>query len=148
VLRNAQAAAEAVRIGVTPVQAQTPEEIDAAFEALSRDGAQALMVTSDGFFTSRRERLAALALRNRLSSIFPQREYVEAGGLMSYGESLKEFFRRAATFVDKIIKGAKPADLPIEQPALFKLVINRRTADALGISIPPQLYLFAEEVIE
>jgi len=148
VLRNAQAAAEAVRIGVTPVQAQTPEEIDAAFEALSRYGAQALMVTSDGFFTSQRERLAVLALRNRLSSIFPQREYVEAGGLMSYGESLKEFFRRAATFVDKIIKGAKPADLPIEQPALFKLVINRRTADALGISIPPQLYLFAEEVIE
>jgi putative ABC transport system substrate-binding protein len=148
VLRNAQAAAEALRIGVTPVQAQTPEEMDAAFEALSRDGAQALMVTSDGFFTSQRERLAALALRNHLSSIFPQREYVEAGGLMSYGESLKEFFRRAATFVDKIIKGAKPADLPIEQPALFKLVINRRTADALGISIPPQLYLFAEEVIE
>jgi putative ABC transport system substrate-binding protein len=148
VLRNARAAAEAVRIGVTPVQAQTPEEIEGAFEALARGGAQALMVTSDGFFTSQRERLVALALRNRLPSIFAQREYVEAGGLMSYGESLREFFRRAASFVDKIIKGAKPADLPIEQPALFKLVINRRTAEALGISVPPQLYLFAEEVIE
>jgi putative tryptophan/tyrosine transport system substrate-binding protein len=148
VLRNARAAAEAVRIAVTTVQAQTPEEIDAAFEAVAKDGAQAVMVTSDGFFTSQRERLVALALRNRLPSIFAQREYVEAGGLMSYGESLREFFRRAATFVDKIIKGAKPADLPIEQPALFKLVVNRRTADALGISIPPQLYLFAEEVIE
>jgi putative ABC transport system substrate-binding protein len=148
VLRNARTAAAALRIGVIPMEAQTPEEMDAAFEALGRDGAQALMVTSDGFFSSQRERVVALALRNRLPSIFAQREFVEAGGLMSYGESLREFFRRAATFADKIIKGAKPADLPIEQPALFKLVVNRRTADALGISIPPQLYLFAEDVIE
>ena len=148
VLRNAQAAAAAVRIGVTAVQAQTSEEMDAAFEMLGREGAQALMVTSDGFFTSQRERVVALALRSRLPSIFAQREFVEAGGLMSYGESLREFYRRAASFVDRIVKGAKPGDLPIEQPALFRLVINRRTADALGISIPPQLYLFAEDVIE
>jgi putative ABC transport system substrate-binding protein len=148
VLRNAQAAAAAVRIGVTPVQAQTSEEMDAAFEMLGREGAQALMVTSDGFFTSQRERVVALALRSRLPSIFAQREFVEAGGLMSYGESLREFYRRAASFVDRIVKGAKPGDLPIEQPALFRLVINRRPADALGISIPTQLYLFAEDVIE
>jgi putative ABC transport system substrate-binding protein len=106
------------------------------------------MVTSDGFFTSQRDRIATLALKHHLPSMFVQREYAEAGGLMSYGESLKEFFRRAALFVDKIIKGANPGELPIEQPALFKLVINRRTADALGISIPPQLYLFADEIIE
>jgi putative ABC transport system substrate-binding protein len=80
--------------------------------------------------------------------MFVQREYPEAGGLMSYGESLSEFYRRAANYVDKIFKGANPADLPIEQPTLFKLVINRKTADALGVTIPPQLYIFADEVIE
>ena len=80
--------------------------------------------------------------------MFSQREYVEAGGLMSYGENLSDFFRRAAVFVDKIFKGAKPADLPIEQPTQFHLVINHNTADALGLTIPPQLYTFADEVIE
>jgi len=80
--------------------------------------------------------------------MFAQREYVQSGGLMSYGESLAEFFRRAATYVDKIFKGAKPADLPIEQPTLFKLVINRKTAEALGIALPQQLHMFADEVID
>jgi putative ABC transport system substrate-binding protein len=80
--------------------------------------------------------------------MFVQREYVEAGGLMSYGENLKDFFRRAASFVDKIIKGAKPGELPIEQPTKFNLVINRKTAAALGLTIPSQLYMFADEVIE
>ncbi len=89
-----------------------------------------------------------MALKTRLPSIFSQREYAEAGGLMSYGENLSEFFRRAASFVDKIFKGAKPADLPMEQPPRFNLVINRKTADALGVTIPPQLYIFADEVIE
>jgi putative tryptophan/tyrosine transport system substrate-binding protein len=80
--------------------------------------------------------------------MFALREYVEAGGLMSYGENIADFFRRAASFVDKIFKGAKPGDLPIEQPTKFKLVINRKTADALGVTIPPQLYIFADEVID
>jgi putative ABC transport system substrate-binding protein len=80
--------------------------------------------------------------------MFAQREYVESGGLMSYGESLFEFFRRAATFVDKIFKGAKPADLPVEQPTFFRLVVNRKTADLLGLSIPAQLYALADEVVE
>jgi putative ABC transport system substrate-binding protein len=80
--------------------------------------------------------------------MFVNREYVEAGGLMSYGENLKDFFRRAAIFVDKIFKGAKPGDLPVEQPTKFNLVINRKTADTLGVAIPPQLYIFADEVIE
>jgi putative ABC transport system substrate-binding protein len=79
--------------------------------------------------------------------MFGQREYAAAGGLMSYGESVKEFYRRAALFVDKIFKGAKPADLPVEQPTRFHLVINRKTAEALGVTIPPQLYVFADEVI-
>jgi putative ABC transport system substrate-binding protein len=80
--------------------------------------------------------------------MFPQSDYVEAGGLMSYGENFFDFFRRAASFVDKIFKGAKPGDLPIEQPTKFHLVINRKTADALGVMISPQLYIFADEVIE
>jgi len=83
-----------------------------------------------------------------LASIFQLREYVVAGGLMSYGESLEEFYRRAASFVDKIFKGAKPGDLPIEQPTRFNLVINRKAADEIGLTIPPQLYIFADEVIE
>jgi len=83
-----------------------------------------------------------------IQSIFTQREYADGGGLMSYGENLSEFFRRAATFVDKIFKGAKPGDLPIEQPIKFNLVINRKTPDALGVTIPPQLYIFADDVIE
>ncbi len=89
-----------------------------------------------------------LALRNRLPSMFSQREYTVAGGLMSYGENLSDFFYRAASFVDKIFKGAKPGDLPVEQPTRFHLVINRKTADALGLTIPPQLYIFADEAIE
>jgi putative ABC transport system substrate-binding protein len=86
--------------------------------------------------------------KTRLPSIFSQREYAEAGGLMSYGENLSEFFHRAGSFVDKIFKGAKAGDLPMEQPTRFNLVINRKTADALGVTIPPQLYIFADEVIE
>jgi putative ABC transport system substrate-binding protein len=148
ILKSAQAAAQTVRLVVIPVEARTPAEIETAFAVLVRDRAEAMMVTSDGFFNTQRQRITELALRHRLPSMFSQREYAEAGGLMSYGESLKEFFRRAATFVDKIIKGAKPGDLPIEQPTLFKLVINHKTADALGVTIPPQLYLFADEVIE
>jgi putative ABC transport system substrate-binding protein len=99
------------------------------------------------FFTQRK-RLAQLALNNRMASIFSLSDYAAAGGLMSYGENLQEFYRRAASFVDKILKGAKPGDLPIEQPTLFNLVINRKTADALGFMIPPELYIFAGEVIE
>jgi ABC-type uncharacterized transport system substrate-binding protein len=95
-----------------------------------------------------RWRIAELALANRLPTMFPSREYVEAGGLMSYGENLADFFRRAASYVGKIFKGAKPGELPIEQPTRFNLAINRKTADALGVTIPPQLYIFADEVIE
>jgi putative ABC transport system substrate-binding protein len=107
-----------------------------------------LVVLPDSLFTNRREGIAELALRQRLPSIYGEREYVETGGLMSYGESLREFFRRAATFVDKILKGTKPADLPIEQPTRFLLVINFKTAKAIGLEIPPMLLATADEVIE
>jgi putative ABC transport system substrate-binding protein len=100
---------------------------------------QAFIAAGDAVFFTQRRQITELALRNRLPSIFPQREYAQAGRLMSYGENLSDFFRRAASFVDKIFKGAKPGDLPIEQPTRFNLVINRKTADALGVTIPPQL---------
>jgi len=147
-LRATQAAAR--QAGMTPVVADAakPDQIEAAFNTFARERVQAIKVTSDAFFMITRKQITALALKNHLPSIYAQKEYAEAGGLMSYGESLREFYRRAATYVDKILKGATPGDLPIEQPTRFNLVINRKTADLLKLAIPPQLYIFADEVIE
>jgi putative ABC transport system substrate-binding protein len=131
-----------------PIAARNPREIEEAFAAFAQERVQAVMVAVDAVFFGQRQRIAELALANRLATIFALREYAEAGGLMSYGENVADFFRRAASFVDKIFKGAKPGDLPIEQPTKFHLVINRKTADALGVTISPQLYIFADEVIE
>ena len=135
-------------LSIVPVEARNSEEIKNAFATLTKERLRAVMVTSDATFFRHRQRIADLALESRLPTIFSLRDYAEAGGLMSYGEDLADFFHRAATFVDKIFKGANPGDLPMEQPTLFKLVINRKTADALGVTIPPQLYIFADEVIE
>jgi putative tryptophan/tyrosine transport system substrate-binding protein len=148
VIKSAQSAAEKANLLVVPVEARNPQEIEDAFVALAKQNVAAVMIGLDPIFYVQRQQLAQLALRNRVASIFPIREFAAAGGLMSYGESLEEFYRRAASFVDKIFKGAKPGDLPIEQPTRFNLVINRKTADALGLAIPPQLYIFADEVIE
>ena len=148
VLKNAQVAGERAGLSITPVAAGNVEEIERAFAAFDKQGIQGVIATTDAVFFAQREHIAELALAKRLPTMFSQREYVEAGGLMSYGENLSDFVRRAAVFVDKIFKGAKPADLPIEQPTLFHLVINHNTADALGLTIPPQLYTFADEVIE
>jgi putative ABC transport system substrate-binding protein len=106
------------------------------------------MVVSDALLLTQGQRIAELALRHNLPLIFSQREYVLMGGLMSYGESLFDFYRRSASFVDKIFKGARPADLPVEQPTRFHLVINLNTAKALAIDIPPVLLARADEVIE
>src|SRR5262249_31479468 len=108
----------------------------------------AVMVAVDAVFFGQRRRIAELALTDRLATMFALREYAEAGGLMSYGENIAGFFRRAASVGDKNFQGAKPGDLPIEQPTKFNLVINHKTADALGVTIPTQLYIFADEVIE
>jgi putative tryptophan/tyrosine transport system substrate-binding protein len=148
VLRGAQASAKQMGIDLVAVEARTPHELEAAFVTLRRERVGGLIVVADALFNSQREQVAGLALQERLPTMFPQREYTLAGGLMSYGDDLFRFYRRAATFVHKIFKGAKPADLPIEQAALFKLVVNRTTADALGVTFPPQLYIFADEVIE
>jgi putative ABC transport system substrate-binding protein len=147
-LKRAEAAARTAGLVLAPLDVRNAAEIENAFAAMPRERVQAILVGADAMILTERRRIAELGLAAHLPSMFVQREYVEVGGLMSYGESIKEFNRRAAVFVDKIFKGAKPGDLPIEQPTRFHLVINRKTADALGVSIPPQLYILADEVIE
>jgi putative tryptophan/tyrosine transport system substrate-binding protein len=148
IVKHTQAAAQRVGTELVPLDASVPQDIEDAFRRISDERIQAMVVASDRFFLSGRQRLADLALEHRLPSIFPERDYVAAGGLMSLDESLKEFYRRAASFVDRIFKGARPADLPIEQPALFELAINRKTAAALGVAIPPPEGFVAYQVIE
>ncbi len=147
VLTSMQAAGRLAGLEVVPVDARVPADIDAAFELLAKERVGAVKVPSDRFFLTRPQQLADLALKYRLPSIFADRTYVEAGGLMSLGEDLRDFYRSAASFVDKIFKGARPGDIPIEQLSLFDLVINRKTAKELGVELPPRADLAAYEVI-
>jgi len=148
VLASAQVSARQAGVDLVSVTARNPPEIENAFATLSGERVGAVIVNSDAFFNSQRHRIAELALRARLPTIFPQREYVQDGGLLAYGEKLFDFFRRSASYVDKIFKGAKPADLPVEQPTQFYLTINLITAKALGFDIPATLLARADEVIE
>jgi putative ABC transport system substrate-binding protein len=115
---------------------------------MAKERVGALLVLADTVFIFHRTRLAALVARSRLPAAYGDRDHVEAGGLMSYGPSLRDLFRRSATFVDKILKGAKPADLPVEQPTTFELVINMKAAKALGLTFPPSIMIRADHVIE
>jgi putative ABC transport system substrate-binding protein len=124
------------------------DEFEAAFAAMKGRGADALLVIPSPMFFGNRQALAELALKGKLPTVMGQREYVEAGGVLSYATNLSDSFRHAATYVDKVLNGAKPADLPIEQPTKFELVINLKTAKALGLSVPPSLLARADEVIE
>jgi putative tryptophan/tyrosine transport system substrate-binding protein len=148
ILKTVQTAAQKSSVKILPVQARNPQEIESAFSTMTQQNAEAVIVASDPFFNQQRRQIAELAGKSRLPSVAAVREYVEAGGLMSYGPSFVENYRRAATYVDKILKGAKPGDLPVEQPTKFELIINRKTAKALGITIPHELLLRADEVIE
>jgi putative ABC transport system substrate-binding protein len=148
IFKNVHHAAEKFGVTVVPVEARTRAEIDEAFPMIVRERAGALLVTNDALFAGQRQQLASLALKHRLPSMFPFREDAKAGGLMSYGQDLASYYRRAATYVDKILKGTKPGDMPVEQPTKFELVINRKTAKALGIAIPEQLLIQADEVIQ
>ena len=130
------------------VRARTPQEIEQAFATMLRERAGGVVIPIDGFMLQQRAQIAALALKHRLPSIYPTPNYPEAGGLMSYGSDIVDNFRRAAIFVDKIFKGAKPGDLPFEQPTHYTLVLNRKTADALGIKVSNELLLRADRVIE
>jgi putative ABC transport system substrate-binding protein len=148
VLKEAEVAARALGVRLQFVEARGPADIDRAFSEMTRARTGALAVLSTPMFASERRRLLDLAAKNRLPTMFSFRGYVDAGGLMSYGPNLADLFRRAATYVDKILKGAKPADLPVEQPTKFELVINLKTAKALGLTIPPSLLQRADEVIQ
>ena len=147
-LRNIQAAAHATGVKLLPVQATSASQIEVAFGVAKRDRAGALVVPGDGLFFSQARRIAELAAQQHLPTLFSTREPVESGGLMSYGPNLSEQFYRAATYVDKILKGAKPSDLPVEQPTTIELVINLKTARAIGLTVPPELLLRADRVIE
>jgi putative ABC transport system substrate-binding protein len=130
------------------LKAGSPAEIDAAFAAMRSQHAGGVLVPRDGLFLARRTQIAALAAKSRLPAVYGIREEAEGGGLMAYGASPSFMYRRAATYVDKILKGAKPADLPVEQPTKFELVINLKAAKALGLTIPPSLLQRADEVIQ
>ena len=130
------------------VRGVTPQEIARAFDAMKREQAGAVIAVADASIVRERKLVADLALKHRLPSFFANRENVVAGGLLSYGENIIESFTRAAQYVSKIMKGAKPGDLPIEQPTKFDLVINRKTAKAIGVALPKELLLRAEEVLD
>jgi putative ABC transport system substrate-binding protein len=147
-LREANAATRSLRLKVQSVEARTADELHSAFAALTSQHASALLVLPDSMFLLHRTRIAALAAKRRVPAMYGLKEHVDAGGLVFYGASLRDSFRRAATYVDKIIKGASPGDLPIEQPSKFELVINLKTAKALGLTIPPGLLARADQVIE
>ena len=147
VVKNAQSVAQRSGIRLLNLSATSPQEIEQAFAAMARERAEAVIVATDALFFSQRQQIAQLALRHRLPSMVGRIEYLEAGCLMSYGQSLGEAYRRGAYYVDKIMKGVKPGELPIEEPMRFYLVINRKTAAALKITIPQELLLRADRVI-
>src|SRR5262249_10866829 len=146
--KDTKLAARSLAVQLHFVEARSPQWFDNAFAAMARERAAALLVLADSLFALHRVQLQGLAAKSRLPAMHGSREYVEAGGLMSYGVDVRDNFRRAATYVDKILRGTKPSDLPVEQPTKFELVINLKTAKALGLAVPPSVLLRADQVIE
>jgi len=147
-LRAIETAAHGLGLQLQSLAVRHPDELDSVFAAMTREGAEALIALADGVFWSHRTQVVALATQHRLPAVFDAREFAEVGGLMTYGPHVPDNYRRAAIYVDKILKGTKPADLPVEQPVKFELVINLKTAQALGVTIPPALLFQADEVIQ
>jgi len=148
ILKNVQASSQKAGIKVLAAQAQTPQDIERAFSKMTRENAGAVIVALDPFFIQQGPQIAEQAMKHQLPSIFAFREAAEAGGLMSYGQNQVDIYRRAAGYVDRILKGIKPADLPVEQPTTLELFVNGKTAKALGLSIPHSLLISADKVIE
>jgi putative ABC transport system substrate-binding protein len=148
ILEQISGAAFSSGVKVFLVEASTATQIEAGFSAMIRVRAEAVIVAADPFFDVQRDQIARLAIKNRLLTIYSNSEATEAGGLMSYGQDLSDQYRRAATYVDKILKGAKPSDLPVEQPLVLELVVNRKTAKAIGLALPKELLLRADKVID
>jgi putative ABC transport system substrate-binding protein len=147
-LQATETAARSLGLQLHAVDVRAPEDFETAFATITAAHAMGVVVIPDPMYFSQRQRIADLALKNRLPTVFARRENAEAGGLVSYGPSLPDQFRHATSYVDKIFKGAKPADLPVEQPTKFELVINLKTAKALGITIPQALLLRADKVVQ
>ena len=147
-LRDVEPAARAIGIQIHTLKASTSDEIDAVFATIDRDLSNILFVSGDPFFTSRRVQLAILAAHHSIPSTYATREIVEAGGLMSYGTNILDAWHQAGAYVGVILKGAKPAELPVVQPTKFELVINAQTARTLGLALSPSLLAIAYEVIE
>jgi putative ABC transport system substrate-binding protein len=148
-LRVSETAARSLGVRLRALKVRRPDEFSPAFAEAQRNHAECLIVLSSPFFYAHRTRLVELAAKHRLPRMYHQQDFVVgSGGLMSYGPNLRDLFRRAATYVDKVLKGAKPADLPIEQPTRFELVINMKTAKALGLTIPQSVLARADEVIQ
>src|SRR5262249_6930354 len=147
VIRELKGAAPALAVELSFAEANTPAQLSSAFSKMRRMHAQAVYVVEDGVFTAHRAAIVELASKARLPAIFAQARVVEEGGLMSYGPSFVDLYRRSAGYVDKLLKGARPSDLPVEQPTKFELAVNLKTAKALGITIPESILLRADEVI-
>jgi putative tryptophan/tyrosine transport system substrate-binding protein len=147
-LKGLEDAARVLKVQLHPVPVQDPNELENAFSVLARKRTQALTVIMDGMFLAQRDRIFALAARSRLPTMYGSSDPAEAGGLMAYGVNLPELYRRGASYIDRILKGAKPDDLPVERPTRFYLVINLKTAKTLGRTIPQSVLARADQVIE
>jgi len=147
-MKAVDAASQRLGLQLIKVKAQASEDFDGAFAVMARERAEALMVVASPLFITHREPLAELARKHRLPAMFGSKENVEAGGLISYAADLTDLHRRAATYIDKILKGAKPGELPVEQASKYEMVINQKTAKAIGLTAPPALIARADEVIE
>ncbi|HXZ44513.1 MAG TPA: ABC transporter substrate-binding protein [archaeon] len=147
-MKNVEAAAQVLKVQLHPVGVQDPKEIESAFATLARERVEALTVLPDGMFLAQGDRIISLAARSRLPAMYGITELAKAGGLMGYGVDFPDMYRRGASFVDRILKGAKPADLPVEEPTRFYLIINLKTAKALGLTIPQSILLRADELIQ
>jgi ABC-type uncharacterized transport system substrate-binding protein len=147
-LKGIEIAARALGVEIRVQEVRDPTEFDKAFKTITREGARALMVLPDPMFVSQGERIVALSAKSRLPAMYAHREFVDVGGLMFYGASLADMWRRAATYVDKILKGTKPADLPVEQPKKFEFIINLKAAKQIGLTIPPNVLVRADKVLK
>jgi putative ABC transport system substrate-binding protein len=147
-LKEVEEAARSLNLELVPAEVRRPDDFEQAVRAMLEKGASALYVLGAGIFLDHSQQLLDLTVKVRIPAMFYRREFVEAGGLMSYAASVHDMYQRAAAYVDKILKGAKPADLPVEQPTKFELIINLKTAKALGLTIPLSILARADEVIE
>jgi putative ABC transport system substrate-binding protein len=147
ILKEVQLAAAALRVKLHLLDVRSPQDIETSFRGAGKTSADAVLVLETPLINSQRLQIAALAVKSRLPAIYMNPEYVEDGGLMSYGPSINDLYRRAATYVDKILKGAKPADLPVEQPKTFEFIVNLKAAKQIGLTIPPNVLARADRVI-